>query len=250
MYFDLVAIELMYGRRTFHPGNDTYTFVDGQKYWQAINDTGGVDTIRYVGSEGITIDLNQGHFSSLSEAIQFRRPDSSAVFSKFTVTIGPFVVIENAIGDRGNDILLGNGANNVLTGGLGNDTLKGDAGRDILRGGPGNDKLFGGANGDYFQFNSAPNSGTNHDTVYDYNVSQDTIQIDNNVFHQLGHTGALLSAFFRAGSHAVDPNDYLVYNKANGLLYYDDNGSLPGHQVLVAAFANKPALNFHEFVVV
>jgi hypothetical protein len=49
---------------------------------------------------------------------------------------------------------------------------------------------------------------------------------------------------------ALDPNDYLVYNKANGLLYYDDNGSLPPHQVLVAAFANKPALNFHELVVV
>jgi len=250
MYCDLVAIERMYGRHAFNTANNTYTFVDGQKYWQAINDTAGRDTIRYIGRESVTIDLTEGHFSSLSEAIQFHRPNGSSIYSKFTVTIGPFVVIENATGDRGNDTLLGNAAGNVLTGGLGNDTLRGLAGRDFLRGGAGNDKLFGGANNDYFVFNTAPNSSSNHDTVYDYNVSLDTIQIENSVFTRLVHTGPLAAGYFRSASHALDGNDYLVYNRTKGLLYYDDNGSLPGHQVLIAAFTNKPALTYHDFVVI
>jgi serralysin len=250
MYYDLVAVEIMYGRHAFNTGNDTYTFFDGQMYWEAINDTGGKDTIRYRGAEAVTIDLTEGHFSSLSEAIQFHRPDGSAVSSKFTVTIGPYVVIENAIGDRGSDTLLGNAAGNVLTGGLGNDILRGDAGKDYLYGGVGNDKLYGGASNDYFVFNTAPNSSTNHDNVYDYKVSQDTIRIDNNSFGRLGHTGTLSSAYFRVAAHAVDADDYLVYNKSKGLLYYDNNGNLPGHQVLIAAFINKPALTYHEFVVI
>jgi serralysin len=239
----------MYGRRSFNSGNSTYTFVDGHKYWEAINDTGGRDTIRYNGAENATIDLNEGHFSNLSEAIRFHRPNGSSVFSKATVTIGPGVLIENAIGGKGSDVLTGNRVANVLSGGLGNDTLRGYGGNDHLLGGLGNDRLYGGANNDWFVFNTRPGA-SNHDTVYDYSASHDTIQMDNAVFVRLGAPGALNAAFFHVGPHAADANDYLVYNNGTGGLFYDDNGSAFGHEVLVAAFVNRPALTYHEFTVI
>ena len=72
MYNDLLAIEGMYGRRAYNTGNNIYTFNDGVKYWQTIHDTGGTDRIVYVGAENVTINLNPGAFSTLSEAIEFR----------------------------------------------------------------------------------------------------------------------------------------------------------------------------------
>ena len=142
----------MYGQRAYATGNNNYVFNDGVRYWQAINDTGGNDTITYNGAENAVINLNPGTFSSLSEAIQFQRPDHSFVTSKATVTIGPHVVIENARGGNGNDTLTGNAANNNLNGSNGNDVLGGGAGNDYLNGGTGNDRLIGGTGNDMFAF--------------------------------------------------------------------------------------------------
>jgi Ca2+-binding RTX toxin-like protein len=278
MYYDLVAIEAMYGTRPFHTGNDTYTFSDGLKYWQAIHDTGGVDTIVYTGGEATTIDLNPGHFSTLSESIRFRRADGTAVFSKATVTIGPNVVIEKAyggdgndtlignrsantllgragndslIGDYGNDSLLGGYGNDALRGGYGNDVLRGEGGNDTLRGDYGNDTLYGGAGADRFVFSTALSSSANHDRIMDYVAANDTVQLDNAVFTKLGAAGHLLKAsFFRAATHALDANDYIVYNRATGNLYYDVNGVGAGGAHLIATFVNKPVLTASEFQII
>jgi serralysin len=129
MYYDLLAIQAIYGTATsVNPGNTTYTFTDGNKYWQTINDTGGTDTIVYNGSEASSINLNPGQFSKLSEAIGF----SNGATSRATVTIGPGVVIENATGGSGNDTLTGNASNNVLNGRGGSDTMSGGAGNDTF----------------------------------------------------------------------------------------------------------------------
>jgi serralysin len=250
MYFDLLAIERMYGQRAHNGGNTTYTFLDGRMYWQAINDTGGRDTIIYRGAQNTTIDLNPGHFSSLSESISFRAPNGSPVSSRDTVTIGPNVVIENATGGNGSDTLVGNRAANVLTGGLGNDTLRGFGGNDTLAGGLGNDRLYGGANNDIFRFDKRPDTSSNHDNVYDYSVAQDTIRLENAVFKTLGAAGGLKPEYFRPAAHAVDGDDYIIYSRRTGKLLYDDNGSAAGHEVLVATFTTKPALTYHEFLVV
>jgi Ca2+-binding RTX toxin-like protein len=251
MYFDLVAIEGMYGRRAFNTGNNTYTFNDGVKYWQAIHDTGGVDAIVYNGVEATTIDLTPGNFSSLSEAIQFHRPGGSTVTSRWTVTIGPNVVIENALGGNGSDALIGNGSANALYGRGGHDVMRGGAGNDSLHGGAGNDTLYGGAGNDRFMFNTAPNNATNHDRVMDYSTPADTILLDNAVFTKLGAAGHTLSAaFFRAAAGALDGNDYIVYNRASGNVFYDVNGVAAGGAQLIATFVNKPVLGPSEFAIV
>jgi Ca2+-binding RTX toxin-like protein len=59
-------------------------------------------------------------------------------------TIANGVVIENASGGSGNDVLIGNASNNVLTGNAGNDTLMGRAGNDRLIAGAGDDRVLGG----------------------------------------------------------------------------------------------------------
>jgi Ca2+-binding RTX toxin-like protein len=152
MYYDLVAIQALYGRNTtINAGNSTYTFNDGTRYWQAINDAGGHDTIVYNGTESSSINLNPGYFSELSEVIQF----SGGNASRATVTIGPGVTIENARGGSGHDSLTGNNVANSLRGEAGNDTLSGGSGNDFLNGGTGADKMAGGLGNDTFYVDNA-----------------------------------------------------------------------------------------------
>ena len=88
MYYDLLALQQMYGKNlTANGGNSVYTFVDGARYWQAINDASGFDTITYTGVESSSIDLRAGTFSALSETIFF-----TSASTRKTVTIGPGVV--------------------------------------------------------------------------------------------------------------------------------------------------------------
>lgn len=151
MYYDLVAIQALYGKNTsINSGDTVYTFKDGSRYWQAINDAGGRDEIVYSGSENSSINLNPGAFSALSEAIFFQTPTGASTSSRSTVTIGPGVTIENARGGTGNDSLIGNGVGNRLWGQAGNDTLTGGGGNDTLDGGTGADILRGGAGNDTY----------------------------------------------------------------------------------------------------
>jgi serralysin len=60
------------------------------------------------------------------------------------------VDVEDVIGGRGNDSLLGNAENNFLIGGNGNDVLSGEKGLDVLTGGAGADILFGSPGDGFF----------------------------------------------------------------------------------------------------
>lgn len=236
MYYDLVAIEGMYGQRAIATGATSYVFNDGTRYWQAINDTGGYDTILYNGVEAVSVNLNPGTFSTLSERITFNGGSSKA-----TVTIGPNVLIEAVRSGSGNDTLTGNNSYNSLNGAAGNDYLRGLAGNDTLTGGPGNDIFF---------FSTTPNALTNRDIVADYNVAQDTIWLENAIFSRLPVSAHLNPGYFRAAAHAADSSDMILYNRATGNLVYDPNGNGFGGEVLVAIFSNKPLLTAYEFTVV
>ena len=125
------------------------------------------------------------------------------------------------------EVFNGNAGNDTLISGLGNDTLNGDAGNDTLIGGAGNDTLTGGLGNDYFVFNSTPNATSNRDTITDFNVVADTIQLENSIFTSLVTTGTLDATMFRKGAGvniARDANDYIIYNTRSGALYYDADG--------------------------
>jgi Ca2+-binding RTX toxin-like protein len=244
MYYDLLGIQALYGRNLSHnAGNNVYTFVEGQKYFQTIDDAGGIDAIVYAGKLATTIDLNQGRFSTLSAPIAFDNGSTRA-----TVAIGPNSTIENATGGSGGDALIGNAVSNLLNGASGNDRITGGAGNDRIFGGTGNDVLCGGANNDVFYFNTALSATSNRDSISDFNVVQDTIYIDNAVFTRLA-LGHISAGNFYAGAAAHDANDYIVYNKAAGTLSYDNNGSAAGGSIVFVTVAVNTALTAADIII-
>lgn len=145
------------------------------------------------------------------------------------------------LGNKLNNTIKGNGAVNRLYGYDGNDTLNGGAGSDILSGGAGYDK---------FAFNAALSGKYNVDTISDYSVRYDTILLENAIFRKLTKTGGLSSAYYREGARAGDANDYVVYNKGTGYLYYDPDGSGRGGAVAFAKVKAGTALTHADFYVI
>ena len=146
--FDIGALQNRYDVHLPRNTDDTvYTLVDvaDDAFYETIWDTGGTDTIAYGGALNAQIDLlaatldysptGGGVVSFLYNAAGV--PASLQIKGGYTIANG--VVIENATGGSGNDVLLGNAAANVLTGNGGNDTILGRDGVDVARLGGGDD---------------------------------------------------------------------------------------------------------------
>jgi Ca2+-binding RTX toxin-like protein len=206
------AVNTFYG----YAGNDTYIVGVGDKIVEAAN--AGSDTV-----SSNTISLNLASFANVEHITLL---GSSAL---------------NAAGNNSNNIVTGNDGANVLSGAGGN---------DIVQGGLGNDTLYGGAGSDYFVFNTAPNATTNRDTIVDFVVVDDTIRLENAVFTAFTTTGVMNAAFFHVGTAAADANDYIIYNSANGALFYDSNGSGAGGSVQFATLSAGLALTAADFHII
>lgn len=90
------------------------------------------------------------------------------------------------IGTSGSDVLRGTDGNDIISGLEGRDTLIGGVGNDVLIGGLDSDRLIGGVGGDRFVFN---NFNERTDTIVDFDVSQDTLVL-NNLFSQQAYNSA------------------------------------------------------------
>ena len=166
-------------------------------------------------------------------------------------------------GETGADRLYGGAGNDRLDGGSENDLLHGGSGNDVILGGYGNDKLYGssgidtlyGQSGkDIFVFNTKPSKKANLDRIADFNVKDDTIWLDNAIFKKLGKgTEAKpykLSKSFFAYDKARDKNDYIIYDRKKGILYYDIDGSGSKAAVEVAVLKKGLKLTYADFFVV
>ncbi|MFD1702464.1 pre-peptidase C-terminal domain-containing protein [Methylopila henanensis] len=131
MALDIAVLQEKYGANTdYNSGDNVYLLPSANAlgtFYSAIWDGGGVDEIRYDGTAAATIDLRAatllyeyggGGFISYA----------SDVIGGFTIANG--VVIENATGGSGNDVLVGNAGRNVLNGRGGADEMIGGAGND------------------------------------------------------------------------------------------------------------------------
>jgi Ca2+-binding RTX toxin-like protein len=134
-----------------------------------------------------------------------------------------------------------------LTGSTFGDTLTGTGGTNILKGGLGNDSLTGGAGFDTFVFDTAIGA-TNIDTITDFNVPQDTIQLDNLIFTAL--TDGALNATQFGFAATADTTDRIIYNQATGQLFYDTNGSTAGGSTQIATLATGLAMTSADFFVI
>ncbi|GBG16043.1 calcium-binding protein, partial [Novimethylophilus kurashikiensis] len=160
----------------------------------------------------------------------------------------------NATGNELNNALIGNSGANFMMGGAGDDTMSGGAGNDTLVGGAGNDILTGGIGNDVFRFNTAPDAINNVDTITDFGVGSDVIQLENGVLTGLGlTTGTLNAGMFNSGAGmttAQQADDHIIYDSTSGALYYDADGVGGTAAVQIATLTGAPVLTNTNFVVI
>lgn len=159
MAYDIAALQAMYGANETYNADDTLYYLpsvnDIGTGWKAIWDAGGdSDWILNPISAGSVIDLNA---ATLDGGLAGAGMPSfiKGIVGGFTIANG--VIIENAQGNNGDDVIAGNQVGNTLKGleGIdqidgrgGDDKIFGDAGDDFLKGGRGSDHIYGGKNND------------------------------------------------------------------------------------------------------
>jgi RHS repeat-associated protein len=175
-------------------------------------------------------------------------------------------VITGAAGDDtldggdGNDSLTGDDGNDSLTGGLGIDTLLGGLGNDSLMGGAGNDLLTGNGGSDRFLFdtNAAFSaSALGIDRISDFLIGTDKIVLDKTTFTALssiaGNGFSITSDFASVADSAAAAvsSARIVYGRATGSLYYNQNGAASGLGTggEFAVLSGLPTLTAADFVI-
>ncbi|MXQ12049.1 calcium-binding protein [Microvirga makkahensis] len=141
-----------------------------------------------------------------------------------------------------------------LTGNAQANIIKGNAGTNKISGGLGKDTLYGGSGKDIFMLDTKLSSA-NFDKFADYNVSYDSIYLDNRYLTKLGSGSVtspkkLASAAFWKGPKAHDASDRIIYDPAKGYLYYDADGTGASKQVLIATLAKGLKMTYAEFYVI
>ena len=134
MALDIALLQQKYGANTStNAGNTVYTLASVNTqgtYWQSIWDaSGSADLIRHTGGGGARIDLRAATLAYAAGGGGYISA-VNGIAGGFTIAHG--VVIENATGSSGNDVLIGNHVANTLNGGAGADTLNGGAGNDLF----------------------------------------------------------------------------------------------------------------------
>jgi Ca2+-binding RTX toxin-like protein len=166
------------------------------------------------------------------------------------------VLDERAFGSAGADGMRGGAGQDYFSSLAGNDWIEAGLGNDTLIGGLGKDVLTGGAGNDIFVFDTKANKATNLDQIADFEVKDDTIWLDNAVFRKLGKKGSdvkpakLNKEFLVVGDKAKEKDDYLIYNKKKGVLYYDADGSGRGKAVEIATLKKNLKLTAADFFVI
>ncbi|WP_305846574.1 M10 family metallopeptidase C-terminal domain-containing protein [Microvirga sp. VF16] len=151
---------------------------------------------------------------------------------------------------QANDTIFGEDGNDRLWGSSGNDSLSGGDNDDRLYGGWGADILRGGSGKDAFVFYARPNGTTNIDTIRDFSVASDTVWLENTIFTSVGSTGRLKSAAFWTGDAAHDVTDRIVYDRDDGVLYYDSDGTGATEQVAFAKLTIGLRMTSADFQIV
>jgi Ca2+-binding RTX toxin-like protein len=247
-------------------GNNTISTSSGQV--TSIITRSGKDTINLGSGGAATVSTGSGNDSvnltplavdDTVVAINGKSGVDTISFAKFTSTVEVALIsgelidtsngffwirsFENVTGGSGNDTLTGDDKDNVIKGGSGNDVLSGLWGLDVLTGGAGNDN---------FVFNRGVSSA-NVDVITDFNVSADSISLENSEFTALKTAGILSASAFNKNltGLASDSTDRVIYETDTGKLYYDQDGSGAAFSgVHFATLAQGLSLNSGDFFVI
>jgi len=160
----------------------------------------------------------------------------------WTLTEGSDVEVLRTVNELGT-------AGLFLTGNSSGNLVRGDYGNNLLNGREGNDELTGLQGQDLFVFNTALDAGSNVDTITDFNVANDTIMLDQDIFSSNLGLGNISSGELVIGSAALDANDRIIYDSNTGALSYDADGAGGNAAVQFAELPTGLALTYLDFLV-
>ncbi len=150
---------------------------------------------------------------------------------------------DTLFGMGGNDTLFGRSDDDLLVGGEGADSMFGGSGNDTLDGGDGNDTISAAGDESLLVYSVAPGAA-NADIIVDF--GSDTFQLDGTVHVNSGPSGRFAAGdarFWSSGTGAAhDADDRVIYNTANGQLWYDADGNGAGAAQLIATLQGAPTL--------
>ncbi len=119
-------------------------------------------------------------------------------------------------GDLGNDQMFGGAGDDVMNGGSGNDRIYGVSGDNIIEGGSGDDRMYSGTDADTFVFNSTTNTG--NDSIYGYDASEDTLDINDTTFLSLNIMSTQVVVNHSGGSITLNDVEITTVSEYNALL--------------------------------
>lgn len=264
----LGGIDYLYG----DDGNDTLSGGKGDDKLTGgagndkIDGGDGVDLVSFdgdvLGKKGVEIDLGKTGLQNFGAWGKDTILNVEGVYGSANndMITGTDKHDEVLIGGGGTDVIKGLGGNDTLyaqigPGGfytevIGNDTLDGGAGNDIINSGDGADLMIGGAGKDTFVFQRLPQTffGDDVDKIKDFDSKQDMIKMAHQAIDQFD-AGKVNADHFVLGTAAKDGDDWLIYDKKTGNLYYDEDGSGTDHdQVLITTLMNKGDLSNTDFL--
>ncbi|WP_114943759.1 cadherin domain-containing protein [Microvirga calopogonii] len=247
--------------------NETFTF--------SLTDNAGgrfqiVDN-KLVVADGAKFDYETA--SSLRVTVKVT--DAGGLSFEKTLSIGVTDVSE-VDGSARNEKLRGTENADIINGGAGNDWIWGNGGNDTINGGSGKDILFGGAGADTFVFDTPFKKG-HFDQIRDFKSGEDKILFDLDALKsfkvkasksdlfglakkgkpdkmssvgldKVFKEGKLEKKFFTVGTTSKDGNDYVVYNKKNGTVYLDVDGSGGAKPIEILKVKPGAALSFNDFL--
>ncbi len=137
--------------------------------------------------------------------------------------------------------LTGNEIAQSVTGNAGNNRLDGKGGIDVLTGGLGNDTFI----------LSSVTGVANADTITDYSVADDQIELGHSIYTTLTPGGTLAAIAFASNTTGVatTADQRIIYNSATGALFYDADGLNGVAGVQIATLATGLAMTASEFTV-
>ena len=136
-----------------------------------------------------------------------------------------------------------------LAGNASGNLVRGNYGNNVLNGSDGNDELTGLGGADTFLFNTPLNAASNIDVITDFNVADDTIQLDQTIFGGIG-LGSVAGSQFVLGAAALDAGDRIIYNDATGAVLYDSDGTGAAAAIQFAQLGVGLALTNFDFFVI
>lgn len=238
---------------------------------------------KLVVAEGATFDFE----TAPSLQVTVKVTDAGGLSFEKVLTIGVTDVSEVS-GSSRNEKLKGTESADVINGGAGNDWIWGYGGDDVINGGSGKDILFGGAGADTFVFDSPFKKGhfdqirdfkSGEDKIqFDLDAlkafkvkvgksdllafakkgkpdkggkddkggkpeKKSSVGLDK-VFKE----GKLEKKFFSIGTTSKDGNDFVVYNKKNGSVYLDVDGSGGAKPIEILKVKAGTTLSFNDFL--